>query len=119
MSSTMYKKCNNGCGKEIYFGDVKSAGGKSIPLERGTKDPHQCPNSDFNMRRDKPKALGKSVIDYVLEIKKDYDTFKAQTALRMEKLELSRWDFTTDDKVRALEEKVATLEEKWEKNNDN
>ena len=109
MSSIKYQPCRNGCGKMIYWGDLKSPDGKkSIPMEKGTKEGHNCPNSEWAMKN-KSKELGTSVIGFVLEIKQSQKDYIEKSEKRITQLELSRWDFTTDDKIRALDEKLEKL----------
>ena len=48
--------CRNGCGAEITWDPKqKSASGKSIPIDAVTNKPHQCPNSDFAMKKKTPE----------------------------------------------------------------
>ena len=45
-------QCRNGCGKELTWDKTrKSDGGKMIPIEKATNEPHQCPKSAYNMAR--------------------------------------------------------------------
>ena len=51
-------QCRNGCGATLTFSDkVKSASGKMIPIDSVSGQPHQCPNSDFAMKK---KDLGQN-----------------------------------------------------------
>ena len=83
--------CRNGCGAEITWDPKqKSASGKSIPIDVITHNPHQCPNSDFAMKKKTPE-LGHSVIDEVIEIKQELRELKKMIEDRLTKLEMSRW----------------------------
>ena len=44
--------CRNGCGKELIWDKTrKSEGGTMIPIERATNEPHDCPKSDYNLKK--------------------------------------------------------------------
>ena len=44
--------CRNGCGKELTWDkERKSDGGTMIPIERATNEPHDCPKSDYNQKK--------------------------------------------------------------------
>lgn len=89
-------ECRNGCGKKIYFDQShKSQSGKMIPLEAGPDDQpsgkeHSCPLNPFNIARGKKdKQLGKPIYEVIKELFTKYE----QLEERIEKLELSRWNF--------------------------
>jgi hypothetical protein len=49
--------CNR-CNEAIYFDDdYRSSRGKKIPLDAKTKEPHDCPASDYN-KRVTPEQIG-------------------------------------------------------------
>ena len=46
-------QCRNGCGKELTWDKTrKSDGGKMIPIEKATNEPHNCPKSPYNQKQD-------------------------------------------------------------------
>lgn len=83
--------CRNGCGATITFdSDVKSASGKAIPVDSITHEPHQCPNSDYALKR-KGSVLGKSAVEVISEVRDEFHEFKRLVEDRLTKLELERW----------------------------
>ena len=46
-------ECQFGCGTELIWDkNRKSDSGKMIPLEQSTNEPHNCPNSPYNKKRE-------------------------------------------------------------------
>lgn len=89
MSQKKQTPCRNGCGKDIYFDDTKkSQSGKPIPLEAGTGQPHNCPRSPYNMKRQEtaasPALDGKTSAEYIAQV--------------------------LEPKIKSLEDRVNTLE---------
>jgi len=55
-------QCRNGCGKELTWDKTrKSDGGKMIPIEKATNEPHQCPKSTYNMAQSDGTATTQQV----------------------------------------------------------
>tara|TARA_B100000029_G_C17417355_1_gene902981 strand:+ start:320 stop:511 length:192 start_codon:yes stop_codon:yes gene_type:complete len=61
-----------------------------IPIDSVSGQPHQCPNSDFAMKKKDPE-LGKSVIEVVQDLQQRMMALEKMFEERMTKLEMSRW----------------------------
>ena len=53
--------CRNKCGIEICFDSRKSKSGKSIPIDKSSNLPHQCPKSKYMQRQQEASGSGKVV----------------------------------------------------------
>ena len=80
-----------GCGKELIWDKARlSQSGKMIPIEKGTNEPHNCPNSPYNK--------GKTVTQ--VENKPHQETLEATTG----------GELSLAERIAVLETAVATIQ---------
>ena len=84
-------ECQYGCGKELIWDTARlSQSGKMIPIEKGTNEPHNCPNSPYNK--------GKTVTQ--VENKPHQETMEATTG----------GELSLAERIAVLETAVATIQ---------